>query len=120
MPRYIDAERFKLWLQENYVMYDGDRYFNDIDAQPTADVVDKERYDRLLENSIIIADALRKYQSADMVEVKHGKWVKQFDENCWWYECSECGDYPLKSVYGNDQLSDFCPWCGADMRGEEE
>lgn len=37
MPRYIDADRFKLWLQENYVLYDGDRYFNDIDAQPTAD-----------------------------------------------------------------------------------
>lgn len=43
MPRYIDAERFKLWLQENYVMYDGDRYFNDIDAQPTADVVRREK-----------------------------------------------------------------------------
>lgn len=39
MPRYIDAERFKLWVQENYVLYDGDRYLKDIDEQPTADVV---------------------------------------------------------------------------------
>jgi hypothetical protein len=36
---------------------------------PTANVVDKERYDRLLENATIISEALNKYQSADMVEV---------------------------------------------------
>ena len=53
-------------------------------------------------------------------EVKHGRWVKQFDENCWWTECSECGNYPLKSAYGYEQLSDFCPYCGADMRERSE
>lgn len=40
MPKYIDAERFKLWLQENYAPRD--RYFIDIDAQPTADVVERK------------------------------------------------------------------------------
>lgn len=58
--------------------------------------------------------------TADVQEVKHGRWVKQFDENCWWTECSECGNYPLKSAYGDEQLSDFCPYCGADMRKETE
>lgn len=43
MPRYIDAERFKRWIQENYVLYDGDRYFSDIDAQPTVDAVEVVR-----------------------------------------------------------------------------
>lgn len=52
-----------------------------------------------------------------------GKWVKQIDEpiNAWWYECSVCGDYPLKNAFGHDSLSQFCPWCGAEMsEGEEE
>ena len=33
------------------------------------DAVSKERYDQLLENSIIISEALNKYQTADVVEV---------------------------------------------------
>lgn len=58
--------------------------------------------------------------TTDVQEVKHGRWVKQFDENCWWTECSECWNYPLKSAYGDEQLSDFCPYCGADMRERSE
>jgi hypothetical protein len=57
---------------------------------------------------------------ADVVKRKVGKWIKQYDENCWWYECSECGDYPLKTAYGHDMLSSWCPWCGAKMEGEED
>jgi hypothetical protein len=52
--------------------------------------------------------------------VKHGRWVKQTDENCWWYECSECGDYPLKNAYGHEVLSKYCPNCGARMREDGE
>lgn len=46
-------------------------------------MVDKERYDRLLENSTIIADALSKYQSTDMVEVVRCKDCKYFEYNHW-------------------------------------
>ena len=42
---------------------------NAIEEAQAADVVDKELYDRLLKNSIIISEALNKYQTADMVEV---------------------------------------------------
>lgn len=52
--------------------------------------------------------------------VKHGRWVKQTDENCWWYECSECGDYPMKNAYGHEELSAYCPHCGAIMEGDGE
>jgi hypothetical protein len=41
----------------------------ELDEIPTADVVDKERYDRVRENADILSDALSEYQSADMVEV---------------------------------------------------
>ena len=51
-------------------------------------------------------------------ERKRGRWIKQMDELAWWYECSVCGDYPLKDAYGHESLSRFCPNCGANMRGE--
>ena len=38
-----------------------------------------------------------------------GKWKQGFSHK---YECSRCEQ-------GTDIESDYCPWCGADMRGEE-
>ena len=79
---------------------------------PTTDAVEKERYDRLLENSIIIADALRKYQSADMVEVVRCK-------DCKWFDPSEpCGTIePLVfkcRLYGTFHSPGF--FCGSGER----
>ena len=37
--RLIDADRFKNWLMENYILYDGNRSLKDIDEQPTVDAV---------------------------------------------------------------------------------
>lgn len=69
MSRYIDAEKI-----EYHEVFEGDEfvrvaYGDDIDEFPTADVVEKEKWDRLLENSIILAGAVQKYQLADVVEV---------------------------------------------------
>lgn len=64
------------------------------------------------------ADEVAKMPTID--PVKHGRWVKQTDENCWWYECSECGDYPMKNAYGHEELSAYCPHCGAIMEGDGE
>lgn len=68
MPKYIDVAKQLVRLYRlNLDCGDVIREFL-VTAEPE-NVVDKERYDRLLENSTIIADALSKYQSADMVEV---------------------------------------------------
>lgn len=69
MSRYINADAI-----EYHEVFEGDEfvrvaYGDDIDELPTADVVEKEKWDRLLENSIILAEAVQKYQLADMVEV---------------------------------------------------
>lgn len=51
---------------------------------------------------------------------RKGKWIKQEDEQCWWYECSECGHLPPKDTFKQEWLSNFCPNCGARMVGEDD
>ena len=44
----------------------------------------------------------------------HGDWAWETDGhgNCWHiWKCSQCG-------YKTEQCSNYCPNCGADMRGE--
>ena len=46
-------------------------------------------------------------------ERKRGKWIDTGCNEEWWareYRCSECGDTMLGDA-------NFCPNCGADMRG---
>ena len=58
--------------------------------------------------------------AADVVEVRHGEWVKRNDGVCYWYECSACGDRPPKNDWGHEHHSDYCPNCGAKMDGKGE
>ena len=66
------------------------------------------------------ADAVKALPSADRPKGKwidqgwHGDWQFETDGrgNCWHeYECSECG------FHSKGGKSNFCPNCGADMRG---
>lgn len=54
--------------------------------------------------------------TADVVEVKHGEWIKFDEGDCY---CSNCGITLEDWVQGI--FYKFCPNCGADMRerGEE-
>lgn len=49
--------------------------------------------------------------------VRHGKWdyVTVVDEGFW--RCSNCGT-PSEAI-GAKKLYKYCPFCGADMRGEK-
>ena len=51
--------------------------------------------------------------SADVRENVRGKWIKGGMSSLYKCQCSECGCYH-RAMY------DFCPSCGADMRGEQE
>jgi len=73
------------------------------------DAVSKERYDQLLENSIIISEALNKYQTADVRENIHGRWIVDEDGNI---ECSVCGHHGVGDLY--------CERCGAVMDERKE
>ena len=53
--------------------------------------------------------------SADVRENVRGEWIKQyfdFRDNCQIYSCSKCGYQDIDT--------NFCPNCGADMRGEKD
>lgn len=67
----------------------------------------------------IITDLIDGIPLADVRPVVRGRWIRKHDDVCYWSECSICGEYPPKNRYGQEWLSDFCPNCGADMRGED-
>lgn len=53
--------------------------------------------------------------TVDAVEVVHGEWITKCMEGSWThyrYSCSNCGS-------GFDSNSNYCPNCGADMRGKK-
>ena len=55
-------------------------------------------------------------QSAEAV---HGEWVRKYDDkaNCYWYECDQCGEYRPRNQFGHEYNANFCPNCGARMKG---
>ena len=49
--------------------------------------------------------AIRKIQAADVIPVRHGRWIKHDDGV---FTCSECGN-------AESNESHFCRYCGAKM-----
>ena len=64
--------------------------------------------------------------TVDAVPVRHGKWIIRDNPGTGWYRitCSECGEdvtstAPCIGFFPNAKVVwDYCPYCGADMRGE--
>lgn len=50
-------------------------------------------------------------------ERKKGHWVPVTNRRGG-FECDQCHNYSPSYQNGNDYLSYYCPYCGADMRGE--
>lgn len=78
-------------------------------------------FDQDFEALIPLSDvrkALQMTPTADVQEVRHGRWISnELGGYKWAYYCSECGwvdGYPF-----NDRHK-YCPHCGAKMDGERE
>lgn len=57
--------------------------------------------------------------SADVVPVRHGRWIDRCEDTDGIYEfCSECGIDADITHYGKSYA--YCPNCGAKMDGGEE
>jgi len=50
-------------------------------------------------------------------ERKTGKWIQ--DPHSKRYRCDQCLSAALKTDDGQENLSDFCPVCGAKMEGDQ-
>lgn len=56
-------------------------------------------------------------------EQRKGEWIETHERTLFsnpdsiTYVCSECG-YRQYTLYGTPPITNFCPNCGADMRGE--
>lgn len=77
-------------------------------------------------------DTLMMYEIADMIEyeptldcapVKRGHWEKEEDFIGEKYRCTMCKKvirYDRAYVCQGELIFDFCPFCGADMRGDDK
>ena len=76
-----------------------------------------ERLAALLEFSLAARSVINAIPSADVIEVRHGRWIEQSPDfdlcGVAYYKCSECGK--------EQQLnSHYCQFCGARMDGDRE
>lgn len=122
MPiRYIKTTDALRVISEFYNLRTDDEKYRlsfAISLVPSADVVEQERYDILLEHANVLAEEMRKYQNADVPERNVGKWVEVRQAyDLWAYECSECG-FVIK--YESTEEYNYCPHCGAKMDGKEK
>ena len=77
-----------------------------VDIDGTVAVEDAERY---------FLNLIDKTSTADVMEVKHGEWIKEDNGTQYWYQCSECSERPPYNRYKELWLSACCPNCGAKM-----
>lgn len=63
--------------------------------------------------TIIIHQTIDEQPTADVRPNVRGEWIP-FDVP--WYKCSECGAVRENKSF----MENFCPNCGADMRGDTE
>ena len=142
MTRLIDADALKEYIDCGHLRNPCEVCFSEldvvnlIDAQPTVDAVPLDGsflkmskgsyviyqrewlYEHLEQEFDILRSASGK-PTIDAEPVKRGMWtfIRLTDKD-WGHkakECSSCG-----STFFNTTLWDFCPNCGADMRGEKD
>ena len=58
---------------------------------------------------------VKEISPTDVVERKKAFWEKHDDGIMIWWQCPICNH---EAFYDEDYLGNFCPWCGADMRGD--
>ena len=65
----------------------------------------------------IYINFIKEYPTADVVEVRHGHWVSEYDCGYITPHCSECGETALtKEETSYDYVySSYCPNCGAKL-----
>ena len=66
-----------------------------------------------------IEKKVRSIPTVEAKEVVHGEWIA-VTHGRGGHECSTCKTYAPSYASGSENLSNFCPNCGADMRTSAE
>ena len=80
----------------------------DADAIPWTDL-NADMPNTKIKVLITFADKVNRMPTIE--ERKRGKWLETDSHEPCWYKCDQCGRL-------HDFLDNYCPNCGADMRGE--
>ncbi len=118
MSRYIDAEILPVLFDEEF-------------KKTRVLILNGETHlDNLAEGFFEADRVIKKLPTADVVEVKHGKWDKTpIDKDIFQtIRCSKCGKQALFAfninAFGDQELfrfpSNYCPTCGAKMNESEK
>lgn len=62
-----------------------------------------------------VPNILRNMKATDVQPVKHGHWIEVTPRHS---KCSICDTTCLIAVYPISKNANYCPNCGADMRGD--
>ena len=76
-----------------------------------------ETFIRIPTTAIRAKDTIKSLESADVIPVVHSRWVLGGYDDMY-YICEKC-NYK-QSEYYVKPTANFCPNCGADMRGEQD
>lgn len=93
MSRYIDAELFSKNLMMQVYLAD-----------------DEDFTKAFVKGMELVKKAEEETPTADVQEVKHGRWLFGRFGSGWCSECHHCG-----FVCGEDDVPNYCPNCGAKM-----
>ena len=70
------------------------------------------------EKLVMLSDVMA-IQTVDAVPVRHGRWIPVTNGRGG-FECSRCHSYSPSFRSGDDNLSPYCPHCGAKMEADDE
>lgn len=114
--RPIDADTLIVELQKDEALFDNEAVVARENSIKYTDNYAKIMWSRAngIRDAIIeVYDA----PTIDAVSVVHGEWIISYIGNRKQTECSACGkSFTTYDVYGWN----YCPWCGADMRGADD
>lgn len=85
--------------------------------------IDADALDKFIDNTHfeddadygMMSDLVRNFKTADVRENVKGEWLSG---DCMGASCSKCGEYFSFRTFSEVHNFNFCPNCGADMRGK--